>query len=1644
MRRFLLPLLLLLALVLQVANAQVIRSFTPRYNATDTGNIQVIGNTLMTCSTAAGATGQATCAAALTRSAAVLADNNNNNHGSAYVDVDATDTPAFNNSSTATLTLPTNATVLWAGIYWSARDSVTTDSTDRRQVRFKPPGGSYSTLTSAQTDATGADYQSFADVTTQLRTYGSGTYTVGGVRASVGNTTTNTYAVWGLVVVYRDPAQLQPRNLTVFDGYVNINNSTSTISVTGFTTPLQGTVNTEVGVMAYEGDYGLTGDTLSLSNDNTTFTVLSDAQNPSDNSFNSTISRGGVTFSAKNPNYLNNLGVDVDFFTMSGTGNPIKNGNRTAYLKFTSSGDQYFPGVVTFSTDIYQPDMKTTKGVIDVNGGVITASDQLEYVINLKNEGLGQATNVTLSDAIPDNTVYVPGSLKIDGVTVTDANADDRGEYGAFCNSANCIRVRSGTGANSSIGGTFNQNDTTEIRFRVTIGAGVAIGTYIYNRATIDYNTLISNQSYSIASGSASVVVQVGGGLSYELSGKVFTDMNYGGGAGRNTTVGGISGRGNARIEVYDSSGNFVSSTTTSGAGDYFISVPAGTYTFRCVSSTVTSPRSGYVSGLLPVQTYRTNASGTTVTAVTNKVGGEDPSKVDAPSNTTSATLASLTTSTQTAQSVATVTVTNYTIQNIDFGYNFDTIVNTNASGQGSLAQFITNSNALGDESSLAQVGNRLSSAGVTESLPAGVENSIFMIPAAQLTSGVGVINLTAAQTMSGPSTSLDATTQTINIGNTNSVSLGTGGTVGSTSVTFNQIPGPEVRISGARSLNSGLIVTGTSNQIRGLALYGFGAGDSTTPNGALQINAASATVQLNVFGSPAVGLSDPGVGSRTVSALLGANNATGLSVVNNLFAYSGGYSIYLNGTSAGTFTGNEIQNSNIEFPAVPAVRQAGSGVITFSQNRVASNHGSGVGILSGTATLSQNTITNNVQDQTGILAGVRLLSSGNTLSQNLITNNLGTGVLIAGGVSNNTLTQNLIYDNSNLGIDLRFDSTNQSIGDGVTPNDSIYTAAAGNQAIDYPTLTYAVLTGTSLEIKGQVGKAATPVSGTFTIEAFLTDNSPANQNGAIEVGDGLSVGHGEASKYLGTCTTASNGTFNCFFTVSGVTVADSVTLTTTLATYGTSEFSANQQIIAGRTLSGGVYEDVDTNRVKTNPENWASGSTVYVNLLQNSAVYKTFTVNAGTGLYSFTALPPGSYTVIVTSSAAGTSPVVPSGFITVSPNPSSVAATINGADVTDVNFGFFKGIRFSGTVFRDDGRTAGTANNAIQDGQELGMSGIKVTATSGSNTKDVLTDATGKYILYLGTAYAGTAVTISHPERPATGTNLANASVSLASSFSDANASRRTLTLALGNAQDSLNFGVVRSSVLKTNQSQQAFSPSTIEYLHEYQPGTLGTVTFSMTGALKYQFYPDLNCDGTVSAAEKNVAVSLLTVNATWPRDTDGSLSSCPILVRVLVPSNLPAGTKDAADFKASLLWTGPSVTDLVTVKDTTTIQSATGGQLKLTKEVRNVTTGGSFSSTAPATVGQVLEYRISYTNLGLANVSQVILSDPVPNETKVVADVFGTAEVRVFCPTGTSFDLAAENATTITVNLNFICGGGTVVKPSQSGYFLYRVQVQ
>src|SRR6185369_7444159 len=209
---------------------------------------------------------------------------------------------------------------------------------------------------------------------------GNGTYRVADVQSAPGGN--DVWGGWSIVVVYHLDTTL-PRNLTVADGYVfaGPGNSVS-LSVSGFLTPPTGTVQAGVGIVAYDGDAGHTGEDLILNS-----TTLSDALNPINNVFNSTISLEGTRFSAKNPDYVNQLGFDADILAANGV---LGNGSSSATIQLKSASDRYYAGAVIFNTDIFVPkfdDANFKKTVVDLNGGTVRPGDVLEYTIAATNVG---------------------------------------------------------------------------------------------------------------------------------------------------------------------------------------------------------------------------------------------------------------------------------------------------------------------------------------------------------------------------------------------------------------------------------------------------------------------------------------------------------------------------------------------------------------------------------------------------------------------------------------------------------------------------------------------------------------------------------------------------------------------------------------------------------------------------------------------------------------------------------------------------------------------------------------------------------------------------------------------------------------------------------------------------------------------------------------------------------------------------------------------------------------------------------------------------------------------------------------------------------------------------------------------------------
>jgi uncharacterized repeat protein (TIGR01451 family)/MYXO-CTERM domain-containing protein len=381
--------------------------------------------------------------------------------------------------STSMLDLPNGAVITHAFLYWGARHE--TPSADTT-VTFERPGVFSQTVSAVSSSYVpalvfGYAYQSVADVTSLVRAQGNGAYRVSGVDVTDLSTAYQDvlFAGWGLVVFYQLDSE-PPRNLALFDGLDAIDvGGQSQVSLSGFLVPQAG-FDAKLGVLVYEGDEQLAGDSLLFGQGPLTgANALSDAENPADNFFNGTRSSLGKPISnagdlprlSGQPSTMAGLDLDVVDVTAR-----VSGGQTSVNLRATSSIDSYFLGAFITSISTFRPDFTgSQKTVRDVNGGGLLPGDQIEYTITVENKGNDNSANTIVRDTIPTGTTFVPGSISVVGDNAgvkTDAAGDDQASYDA---ATRTVVVNVGAGATATAGGSIPVGQSTAVSFRVSVDA---------------------------------------------------------------------------------------------------------------------------------------------------------------------------------------------------------------------------------------------------------------------------------------------------------------------------------------------------------------------------------------------------------------------------------------------------------------------------------------------------------------------------------------------------------------------------------------------------------------------------------------------------------------------------------------------------------------------------------------------------------------------------------------------------------------------------------------------------------------------------------------------------------------------------------------------------------------------------------------------------------------------------------------------------------------------------------------------------------------------------------------------------------------------------------------------------------------------
>jgi len=740
-------------------------------------------------------------------------------------------------------------------------------------------------------------------------------------------------------------------------------------------------------------------------------------------------------------------------------------------------------------------------------------------------------------------------------------------------------------------------------------GKGLVVGENVTGTATDDSDN------------SSEFGANFGVSLAYMVAGSVFEDVDFAGTA--SAYDGGVNDAllDSVDVELYDADAAdaFVASTATgrTATGAFsFTGLADGNYKVRVRSATIgdsDSPPSDGLNGTVPgtwpyplaelawangASLIGGQAAGTDDTATGDDAGPGD-TYVD-------------------------VTISGADETGVDFGFSFDIVVNTqddsnvdaSRSTQGSLRQFIKNSNAI-----------------------AATRTSWFQIPNTDPNydgGGAGEYTIT-------PVADLPNIVETAVLN-------------GATHPDFVDRPLIELSGSNPGSVNDGLHVSAGGTTIRGFVINGF-------PESAIELNTNGGNTVVgnylgtNVAGTAAVANGDEGVLIDQVSGnIIGGTSSLDRNVLSgNTWR---GILIQNPGATGNQVIGNYIGTNATGTGAVP--NQIGVYIWEISGNFIGGTAPDEGNVISGNTVsgfyswgtnasanrLEGNTIGLNEAQSGPIPNGVGI-SIGNgpdniiggtaANAPNVIASNNDQGIVITGLTAvDNSIVSNSIYGNGKLGIDLDFDD--------VTANDGDDDDDGPNELLNFPVVTSAFETTGTVDVDFDLDLKA----GWYRIEFFT------NATGTD------TTGYGEGETRVDTTLINHLGTgIESFMTSFGGSDGEVITASCTECEDGavcidfgsTSEFSFAYTVGPRYSISGQVFEDANfagSASAYDGGVNDALVDSVDIELYDandsDAFVATTTTGRSATGEFSFTGLDDGNYKVRVRSASIGDTDSPPTG----------------------------------------------------------------------------------------------------------------------------------------------------------------------------------------------------------------------------------------------------------------------------------------------------------------------------------------------------------------------------------------------------------------
>lgn len=360
-------------------NAQVTKSFQPRFQSYVKGNIVSISNTIVNRKESSDSSNDAY--SIIDRTAKL-----NDEFVMDYIDID--DDPSTFSSSSSNLRIDTKIAgkIVYAGLYWSATYkfekgkqkknkkfvAINKKREDFETVLVKLPnqknylkikGDILFDGLNEKDFSESAPYAAYADITKEIQKLENpnGNYVVANIKATTGTISGGVSGGWTLVIVYENSEETG-KFITTYDGFAGVTEKSTEIKFSGFQTLPEGEVKAQLLGAALEGDRNLKGDELLFKSiENQKLTPLENSLREKNNFFNSTISIENHSMSERNPNSLNTLGYDSFVLTINNPENSvIGNNTKEAIVRLKSTGDRYFFFFCGLNIEVIDPEKVLT------------------------------------------------------------------------------------------------------------------------------------------------------------------------------------------------------------------------------------------------------------------------------------------------------------------------------------------------------------------------------------------------------------------------------------------------------------------------------------------------------------------------------------------------------------------------------------------------------------------------------------------------------------------------------------------------------------------------------------------------------------------------------------------------------------------------------------------------------------------------------------------------------------------------------------------------------------------------------------------------------------------------------------------------------------------------------------------------------------------------------------------------------------------------------------------------------------------------------------------------------------------------------------------------------------------------------------